>query len=319
MNNLFLVFLYVLGMVFIPNIAFCDVKPPIGYTLEEISDFDSRIYKNSSGTVFVVVVDTSKSNSHVNFGGRSLSQTRKYYYTVNGKSYLATRIMYTKQSVVNWYIQKYNNSSLNPPLSAFAVINAQFFGCPISYDVYLQNPSSAYCALSFPVRSSGSNGVNQIVSDNVDTTDAKRTVLIRTNGDTYIVDGYDQRNLTAYDTKELLVGLKNTLNPTNSIGRTYIGGIPYSGCNLDAINTCKMQYLLFFVAKSEYGDSFDKNGNLISDSTHSTMTKKIAEWGISRKTMVAMDGSGSSQLKSKTINFAGSDPNRSVPSVIVIK
>ena len=92
MNNLFLVLLYVLGMVFIPNIAFCDVKPPIGYTLVETSDFDSRIYKNSNGTVFVVVVDTSKSNSHVNFGGRSLSQTRKYYYTVNGKSYLATRI-----------------------------------------------------------------------------------------------------------------------------------------------------------------------------------------------------------------------------------
>ena len=190
----------------------------------------------------------------------------------------AYRGKFYKDSISNWWK---NYASY----STFAMINGQFFNTTI-------NPTT----LSFPLKDNG-----HVVTSYVDDNSQKRTLIIDKYNNAKILRGYTSYYLYN-DAPDVIVGLNPSVSKSSwaPIGRNYIGGIPKGTCN-PRYSSCDMKYLMFFIAKRK---------------TQYYMLKEVEKWGVSKYAVVMMDGSGSSQLKSRTSSMYGD--GRYLPNVITI-
>jgi hypothetical protein len=199
--------------------------------------------------------------------------------------------LFNRYSIKHWWNSEYEYSN-------FAMINGQFFN-------HHQNPT----VLSFPLKSDG-----DIIAQYMDNSLAKKTLLRTWDGNFYIKKGYYNSLLTSDSTKDLLVGLSPNVDVGGKkwwpIGRNYIGGIPRGSCNPDQA-TCQYKYLIFFI-----GEGFSQP-NFLS---------RIKHWGVKESSIVMMDGSASSQIKSGSTEMYGYQypglsygTKRKIPNIITIK
>lgn len=177
--------------------------------------------------------------------------------------------------------------------SSFSITNCQFFH-------YNNVPvSSAYAELSLPIKDNGiviSTGSNN--SQN-----ARRKFGI--NGSQSWVDNY------TYNGTNLGSVQQNLLSPTAIVGFS-----PYVDMNA----------WVWFVNRTMIGVS-DPNGDganemvyiVTGTGTQSKIRSVLNEWGCSNNNIVMLDGSGSTQMICKHVNYFASNDNRTIPSAMIVE
>ncbi len=273
-----------LSMVLSSQVFAGDYTVPSGWQQKEsFVTGSAKLYKKGSDDFYVVAVDVSEAKIKV--GGTNS------YYSDGNREYFYT------DSIENYwydnrdYVDIYNGTYQN----LFAVLNGQF------YD-HTRNPTE----LSFPVKSEGTiltdnNGEGHLV---------KRSLLINSSGKVYIREGVTSSLLNSSSIKEFITGLHPDEDKNGwawFVGRHYIGGIPEGNCN-PSTSSCAYEYILFFVNE---------------DAQQSTMEFEIAKWGVPRKSIIMMDGSGSSQLKTTNYSAYGRNAKfkkdkRPLPNTILL-
>lgn len=265
MKKIFLIFLIFLFSIV--QLFSAEYVVPSGWNLKDKFVTSSvKLYQKASDDFYVVAVNMNQAK--IEFGGNA-----GYFYTSTGNKF------YT-DTISNYYYKYRNYVDIdgNTYNNLFSVINGQFF------DNNNQNTTS----LSFPLKSKGII----LNSFNGETNLTKRSLLINTDGKTYIREGFNDILFNSNSIKEYVVGL----NPAESknrligfVGRNYIAGIPDGTC--DPIKTsCEYKYLLFFINKY---------------SSQSNMETEIAKWGVPSKSIIMMDGSGSTQLQTSQFTLYG--------------
>jgi hypothetical protein len=168
------------------------------------------------------------------------------------------------------YYNKSNNGNL------YAVLNGQFFNNDA-------NPTT----ISFPLKGNG----KVFQSINHEPEKKKRTLYMYEGIMPIFYNGYSESLLNNSKNTDVITSLNpedistvNNFQPSNKIGRNYIGCIPLKEYNND-LATCKN--LLFF-----YSDK----------STHNDMMNAAKKWGVKPNHIMMMDGSGSAQLNSEVMD-----------------
>lgn len=197
---------------------------------------------------------------------------------------------YDKKSLSRWWRSTATSKT-------FAMVNGQFF----NQDT---NPSP----LSYPLKSNKNIKTNHEEDDKL----RKRTLFkYPANKQFYIWDGYESSLLKDIYSSDLIVGLhpdESSKKYNYTIGRHLIGGIAHGNCNPDE-RLCAMRYLVFLLGKSN---------------TQNNMVYRLKQWGVKKGAMVLMDGSGSSQFKTKKHELYGNSiplfwsDKRELPNVIRI-
>jgi hypothetical protein len=247
--------------------------------IEVYSSTDSNFIYDPD--VNVIIAETGKSSIHFNSLKQHNNQNSFYRYSI--------------KKIFDDLEKKDNNLHI--------VINGSFFD-------NASNPSS----LSFSTKSNGKI-LTMLYSENTETKKRRKDLrqLVVFRGTPVILRNLSLKQINGLqnsdEVTDLITGFSPNIDKSKrvTIGRHYIGGIPYKNCNPD-INPCAYKFLLFFIAK---------------DKTQSEMDSIVEKWGIQQGSIIMMDGSGSAQyydgydfLYGNNGLIAGSEDKRHLPNII---